>query len=53
MEGVPPERIVVIPVGGYGRKWEADDSFALGETFLSMAKLFNAVCEDITAGNTS
>lgn len=53
LEGVAPEKIVVIPVGRYGGKWKADESFDFGEIQLSMAKLFNAVCEGFTAVNTS
>jgi Glycosyl transferase family 2 len=43
MEGVASERAVVIPVGGFGRKWKGNESIAFGEIALSMAKLFNAV----------
>jgi (heptosyl)LPS beta-1,4-glucosyltransferase len=52
-EGVAPERIVVIPVGRYGSKWKADASSDLGEIQLSMAKLFNTVCKDVTAAHIS
>ena len=43
MEGVAPGKIVVIPVGGYGRKWKSDEASACGQIPLSLAKLFNAV----------
>ena len=47
VEGVAPERIVVIPVGGYGSKWKADAASHFGDIQLSMAKLFNTVYPNV------
>ena len=47
VEGVAPERIVVIPVGGYGSQWKADAASHFGDIQLSMAKLFNTVYPNV------
>jgi hypothetical protein len=53
VEGVPSEKITVIPVGFYGRNGEADEPFALDNTSQAMAKLFRIVNDGITVGNIS